>query len=213
MRIPDAEIEAAKTVRGGWTRETLARWGVPWPPPKGWRTKLTTEELEIPTAMNIDLFDPKTQGRFRELAKLVQEARALGVNHGTALADAIAALKRQIKRAIVPEGMERFELTQDRGPTIEFTGRQIADTSFQTRGMDPMNVTFTIYETEGGALVGMRESEPAERSGFVSVRVHIVEASDDPAAMRREIMDLFGWDDRARAMFKKLGWTLRQELA
>ena len=163
--------------------------------------------------MNIDLFDPKTQGRFRELAKLVQEARALGVNHGTALADAIAALKRQIKRASVPEGMERFELTQDRGPTIEFTGRQIADVSFQTRGVDPMNVTFTIYETEGGALVGLHESEPAERSGYVSVRVHIVDASDDPAAMRREIMELFGWDDRARAMFKKLGWTLRQELA
>ena len=34
------EIEAKKTANGGWTRETLAQWGVPWPPPKGWKKKL-----------------------------------------------------------------------------------------------------------------------------------------------------------------------------
>lgn len=34
------EIEAAKTRRGGWTRNQLAQWGVPWPPPKGWRRRL-----------------------------------------------------------------------------------------------------------------------------------------------------------------------------
>jgi hypothetical protein len=34
------EIEAAKTPAGAWTRETLAKWGIPWPPPKGWRRKL-----------------------------------------------------------------------------------------------------------------------------------------------------------------------------
>lgn len=30
----------AKSPRGGWTRKTLAAWGVPWPPPKGWRKAL-----------------------------------------------------------------------------------------------------------------------------------------------------------------------------
>jgi hypothetical protein len=35
-----AEIEAAKTPRGGWTRAQLAEWGVPWPPPRGWRQRL-----------------------------------------------------------------------------------------------------------------------------------------------------------------------------
>jgi hypothetical protein len=34
------EIEAAKTPRGGWTREQLAKWGVPWPPPHGWKAAL-----------------------------------------------------------------------------------------------------------------------------------------------------------------------------
>ena len=33
-------IDAAKTPNGGWSREMLAQWGVPWPPPKGWRKKL-----------------------------------------------------------------------------------------------------------------------------------------------------------------------------
>lgn len=35
-----AEIDAARTPRGGWTREQLAAWGVSWPPPKGWRKAL-----------------------------------------------------------------------------------------------------------------------------------------------------------------------------
>lgn len=34
------EMEAAKSPRGGWTRKTLAGWGVPWPPPSGWRRQL-----------------------------------------------------------------------------------------------------------------------------------------------------------------------------
>lgn len=41
VTIPtDAEIEAARTPDGGWTRNQLAAWGVPWPPPKGWRARL-----------------------------------------------------------------------------------------------------------------------------------------------------------------------------
>ncbi|MGW1496396.1 hypothetical protein [Streptomyces sp. NPDC002402] len=35
------EIEAARSPRGGYSRAQLAAWGVPWPPPKGWRAELT----------------------------------------------------------------------------------------------------------------------------------------------------------------------------
>ncbi len=42
-RPSPAEIAAAQTAQGGWTRDTLAGWGVPWPPPKGWRAKLEAE--------------------------------------------------------------------------------------------------------------------------------------------------------------------------
>jgi len=39
--IPEADIMAKRTPKGGWTRADLARWGVPWPPPKGWIATLT----------------------------------------------------------------------------------------------------------------------------------------------------------------------------
>lgn len=38
--ISNDDIEAAKTTAGGWKRAKLQEWGVPWPPPKGWRQKL-----------------------------------------------------------------------------------------------------------------------------------------------------------------------------
>ena len=38
--VTEAEIEAAKSPKGGWKREQLAKWGVPWPPPKGWKKAL-----------------------------------------------------------------------------------------------------------------------------------------------------------------------------
>ena len=39
-RVSEAEIESAKTPKGAWTRHTLAGWGVPWPPPRGWKAAL-----------------------------------------------------------------------------------------------------------------------------------------------------------------------------
>lgn len=39
-RLTPEEIDAARTPAGGWTRAQLATWGVPWPPPRGWRTRL-----------------------------------------------------------------------------------------------------------------------------------------------------------------------------
>jgi hypothetical protein len=38
--VTEAEIVAARTPAGGWTRETLTGWGVPWPPPHGWKEAL-----------------------------------------------------------------------------------------------------------------------------------------------------------------------------
>ena len=35
-----ADIKKAQTKNGGWTKATLAMWGVSWPPPKGWRREL-----------------------------------------------------------------------------------------------------------------------------------------------------------------------------
>lgn len=35
-----AEIDAARTPLGGWTKAQLAEWGVSWPPQKGWKAAL-----------------------------------------------------------------------------------------------------------------------------------------------------------------------------
>jgi hypothetical protein len=44
IRAPTAaEIEAAKTPRGAWTRKQLAQWGVPWPPRRGWQRRLIAQ--------------------------------------------------------------------------------------------------------------------------------------------------------------------------
>ncbi|MFJ2191682.1 TnsA endonuclease N-terminal domain-containing protein [Kitasatospora sp. NPDC087861] len=42
------EIEAARTPAGGWKRAQLAAWGVPWPPPKGWKERLADKQAQDP---------------------------------------------------------------------------------------------------------------------------------------------------------------------
>lgn len=39
-QLTEAIIESCKTASGGWTRKQLSDWGVPWPPPAGWKKKL-----------------------------------------------------------------------------------------------------------------------------------------------------------------------------
>lgn len=59
--LPTADdIETAKTPRGGWSRETLAAWGVPWPPPSGWRRRLEHGDdfLEVSQRPEIPADDP-----------------------------------------------------------------------------------------------------------------------------------------------------------
>jgi hypothetical protein len=48
MKLTAAEIEAGKSARGGWTRAQLAQWGVPWPPPKGWKRALLGQLADGP---------------------------------------------------------------------------------------------------------------------------------------------------------------------
>ena len=39
----EEEIDAKRTPAGGWTKAQLAEWGVPWPPPRGWRKQLISQ--------------------------------------------------------------------------------------------------------------------------------------------------------------------------
>lgn len=40
------EIKAAQSGFEAWTAMQLAEWGVPWPPPRGWRRRLEQEHRE-----------------------------------------------------------------------------------------------------------------------------------------------------------------------
>ena len=52
FEISEAEIMAKRTPAGGWTRTQLAQWGVPWPPPKGWKKALVNGGVSRRTAAN-----------------------------------------------------------------------------------------------------------------------------------------------------------------
>jgi hypothetical protein len=43
-RLTPEEVEAGRSPAGGFTREQLAKWNVPWPPPAGWLQALLRDE-------------------------------------------------------------------------------------------------------------------------------------------------------------------------
>lgn len=161
--------------------------------------------------MNIDLFDEKARGLFRELVASAQEARGMGLNFKTVLADAVKAMKREVRRHSAGDGFEAIEIAQTRGPTVEFNGRLLADATFPTQRSGDM--TFEIYETEGGALVAVSIGEIPGQDHREDSRVVVVPPTDDVQAMRMAVMDAFDWSDRARSMVRKLGWVMRLEVA
>ena len=55
----EEEILAARTAKGGWTKAQLAEWGVPWPPPKGWKERLI-EECRLRESSVPNRTSPKT---------------------------------------------------------------------------------------------------------------------------------------------------------
>lgn len=75
------EIEAAKTPAGGWTREVLAGWGVPWPPPTGWRKRLTAGPAHAADALveSLPSFVEELNSHAPEalLRSILEEVRAL----------------------------------------------------------------------------------------------------------------------------------------
>ena len=67
-KITREEIEAARTPAGGWTRRQLAQWGVPWPPPKGWKARLLAHQSSEPDDGPIP--EDLTRTKFPFIAKI-----------------------------------------------------------------------------------------------------------------------------------------------
>ena len=163
--------------------------------------------------LRFDLFDEKTLAQFRELARLAQEARAVEVARADALGKAIQQLRREIKRASVPAEMERVEFVPSAGPNVEFTGKLLAQGRYETGGRDPLSVQMEVWQTQGGAYVAMRCANPSSRDGIKVTEVAVVPAQADALAMRCAVMDLFDWNNRARAMMRKAqDWSFKLEV-
>ena len=126
-----------------------------------------------------------------------------------ALADCERSLKRIIARAEVGEGMERIEIAQMHGPTVEFTGRMLCTTQFSDRRAG-RTVTLELYETQGGAMVAVTAFD---LGGQESERATVISPIADVRAMRFAVMEAFTWHTEAKKMVrKKLGWDLRMEV-
>jgi hypothetical protein len=84
-KFTEAEIEAGKSARGGFTRATLARWGVPWPPPKGWRKRITLRSVksDAPSSppasarsrQSVDLFGQQRSSPSSSSSRVIRGAR------------------------------------------------------------------------------------------------------------------------------------------
>jgi hypothetical protein len=61
------EIENGKSERGAWTRKQLAEWGVPWPPPQGWKLALVAGENPKSAKMRRKLIGNAAQIRWTDL--------------------------------------------------------------------------------------------------------------------------------------------------
>jgi len=105
--------------------------------------------------------------------------------------------------------MEDITIKQTRGPAIYSKGELICETEFRTSaGL----MALEVWETAGGALIGMSRMD--YDSGDLDVRGCVVEPQDDRGAMQREVMEFFGWADRARSMVRKqTDWDLRLRVA
>lgn len=79
--ITEKEIEDVKTSAGGWTRNTLASWGISWPPPKGWRK--TILQFGIPQDHSKNVFynheSPSSTERAAKYFPLVKQILLDGV--------------------------------------------------------------------------------------------------------------------------------------
>ncbi|PHQ71747.1 MAG: hypothetical protein COB93_02410 [Sneathiella sp.] len=86
------EIDKHRTEKGGWTRLTAAKWGVPWPLPKGWRKALIKNGVPYcPVGLKPSEYEPsggfaETEARNKAIFSLQAFVGVWGVKthqHGT----------------------------------------------------------------------------------------------------------------------------------
>lgn len=130
------------------------------------------------------------------------------------LADAERALKRIAKRAEeVPEGWEQVELPQAHGPTLEYLGKLLAETAFQVMHQgEPLKVRLELWESKAGAMIPVTYRSRSDGHDE-EIEAAVIEPDEDAQRMRFDVMSAWDWGLRARSLVRKLGWSLRQDVA
>lgn len=111
----------------------------------------------------------------------------------------------------IQNAYEPRTIKQSRGPRIKFVGRLLGGEQWTTKGARPMDMMIEVWETQGGALVATSSTVPADSGGFEDLRAAVFEGEDEQAK-RLGVMDFFEWDNRARQMAKRLGWSMTVEV-
>lgn len=153
------------------------------------------------------------QHRLDQFIGTAMQARDVaGQEAANVLAVATEQLRRAMKRAeALADDWQRISIPQHFGPTVEFTGRLISDTSFNDR-REGRSVTLELYETQAGAMIAVCAFEL--RDGAEAEMATVVSPTGDVQADRFAVMEAFKWRDEAKKMVrKKLGWDLRVEIA
>lgn len=104
-------------------------------------------------------------------------------------------------------------ITQNRGPVIEFHGRELDEFTTQKPNQPGRAWTeVTLWETRGGNWV-LEVINCSDREGQQDFPdAHVLDQPD----MQERIfaaMEIMGWSGYARKMAKRLGWSLVREVA
>jgi hypothetical protein len=77
--ISAAEIDIAMSAKGGFSRETFVQWGVPWPPPKGWKATIITHGFPYNQSLNNCGETAKLRRWAKKLAKRAERKESKSV--------------------------------------------------------------------------------------------------------------------------------------
>ena len=95
--ITAEDIEAGRSDKGGWTRKTLATWGVPWPPPKGWQKRLLAATSFSNTTIKHKITKIDLLRREKErVLNLIQGLCALGFDKPSDVMERLSSINCEI---------------------------------------------------------------------------------------------------------------------
>lgn len=143
-----------------------------------------------------------------DIAEALAQAMTFPEAAMAVVADCVDRLQCVAGRTRHEDEWEAVEIFQKWGPTVEFQGRLLAQTTFKNLKHKPLEMVFEIWETQAGAYVAVSSSTLIGGNGTEECKVKVVEKSQDQRSMQFAVMDAFMWHQAARNLGRQLGWSL-----